>query len=65
MTIFPTKRFLVCLGAATPVAITISLTGELMDWSNELSFAALALAGTITAMVALYGKPRAWFRDRS
>jgi hypothetical protein len=61
---FPTKRFLLCLGAATPIAIGISLAGELMGWSNGLSFAVLALAGTLTAMAALYWPPGAWFRDR-
>ena len=62
---FPTERFLLCLGAATPIAIGISIAGDLMDWSNGLSFAVLALAGMLTAMTALYGSPRAWFRDRS
>jgi hypothetical protein len=60
---FPTKRFLVCLGAATPIAVAISLAGELMAWSDGLSFGILALAGMITAMAALYGSPRAWFRS--
>jgi hypothetical protein len=61
---FPTERFLLCLGAATPIAIAISLAGDFLEWSNGLSFAVLALAGTLTAMAALYGSPRAWFRDR-
>jgi hypothetical protein len=61
---FPTERFLLCLGAATPIAIAISVAGDLMEWSNGLSFAVLTLAGTLTAMTALYGHPRAWLRDR-
>lgn len=61
---FPTQRFLVCLGAATPIAMAISLAGELLSWSNGLSFAVLSLAGALTAMAALYGPPGAWFRGR-
>ena len=62
---FPTERFLLCIGVATPIAIAISLAGELMSWSNGLSFAVLVLAGSLTALTALYGPPRAWFRDKS
>lgn len=59
---FPMRRFFVCMAVATPVVITISLAGELMAWSYGVSFAALALVGTITSMVALEENPLTWFR---
>lgn len=59
---FPRKRFFVCMGVATPVVIAVSLIGESMAWSYGLSFAALALVGTIASMVALEENPLTWFR---
>ncbi len=61
---FPTRRFFVCMAAATPVVIAISLAGELMAWSYGVSFAALALAGTTASLAALNENPLTWFRHR-
>jgi hypothetical protein len=53
MNVISLRRFLTCMGASCVLGAIFGLVGGLMDWSDGVAFAVLAVAGTITAAVTL------------
>ena len=53
MNIISMRRFLACMGVSCTLGAIFGLVGGLMDWSDGVAFAVLAVAGTITATVTL------------
>lgn len=53
MNVISMRRFLACMGASCVLGGIFGLVGGLMDWSDGVAFAVLAVAGTITAAVTL------------
>jgi hypothetical protein len=65
MQTFPMRRFALCLATSTPIVIVISLAGELLNWSDGVSFAALATLGAGLSVTALFGSPLTWLHRTS
>jgi uncharacterized membrane protein YfcA len=57
MNVISMRRFLACMGVSCLLGAVFGLLGGLMDWSNGVAFAVLAVAGTITGAVTLHEKP--------